>query len=59
MCVFGGGDWCRDESGWWMLPCGLILCKILQARLIDCHVANLEIQDKTLYSSEPNVFWQS
>ncbi|KAL8040499.1 hypothetical protein ABFX02_10G102100 [Erythranthe guttata] len=48
-----------DESGWWMLPCGLILCKIVQARLIDCHVANLEIQDKTLYSSDPNVFWQS
>ncbi|GFP86871.1 hypothetical protein PHJA_000830900 [Phtheirospermum japonicum] len=48
-----------DESGWWMLPSGLVLCKILQARLIDCHVANLEIQDKTLYSSDPNVFWQS
>ncbi|KAL6517051.1 hypothetical protein OROHE_018011 [Orobanche hederae] len=48
-----------DESGWWMLPCGLILCKIVQARLIDCHVANLEIQDKTLYSSDTNVFWRS
>ncbi|KAL3644317.1 hypothetical protein CASFOL_012249 [Castilleja foliolosa] len=47
-----------DESGWWMLPSGLMLCKIVQARLIDFHVANLEIQDKTLYSSDPNVFWQ-
>ncbi|XP_073150662.1 uncharacterized protein [Henckelia pumila] len=47
-----------DESGWWMLPCGLIICKVIQARLIDLHVANLEIQDKTLYSNDPNVFWQ-
>ncbi|KAL8489690.1 hypothetical protein ACS0TY_025547 [Phlomoides rotata] len=48
-----------DDSGWWMLPCGLTLCKFVQARLIDYHVANLEVQDKTLYSSEPDVFWQS
>ncbi|XP_051132101.1 uncharacterized protein LOC127252110 [Andrographis paniculata] len=48
-----------DDSGWWMLPCGLFLCKLIQARLIDCHVANLEIQDKSLYSSDAEVFWQS
>ncbi|KAF5481918.1 hypothetical protein F2P56_002530 [Juglans regia] len=48
-----------DESEWWMLPCGLVLCKIIQARLIDCHVANQEIQDFSLYSSDPEVFWQS
>ncbi|XP_042055568.1 uncharacterized protein LOC121800075 [Salvia splendens] len=47
-----------DESGWWMLPCGLLICKGLQARLIDYHVANLEVQDRSLYSSDPNVFWQ-
>ncbi|KAL1547710.1 hypothetical protein AAHA92_16030 [Salvia divinorum] len=47
-----------DESGWWMLPCGLLICKALQARLIDYHVANLEVQDRSLYSSDPNVFWQ-
>ncbi|KAK4415618.1 hypothetical protein Salat_2669200 [Sesamum alatum] len=57
--TFQSWSFSMDENGWWMLPCGLIFCKILQARLIDCHVANLEIQDKTLYSSEPNVFWQS
>ncbi|KAL0308544.1 UNVERIFIED_CONTAM: hypothetical protein Sradi_5796700 [Sesamum radiatum] len=57
--TFQSWNFSMDENGWWMLPCGLIFCKILQARLIDCHVANLEIQDKTLYSSEPNVFWQS
>ncbi|KAG6723483.1 hypothetical protein I3842_03G210200 [Carya illinoinensis] len=48
-----------DESEWWMLPCGLVLCKIIQARLIDCHVANQEIQDFSLYSSDPDEFWQS
>ncbi|XP_020972907.1 uncharacterized protein LOC107632887 [Arachis ipaensis] len=48
-----------DESEWWMLPSGLTLCKIIQARLIDCHVANQEIQDPSLYSSDPDVFWNS
>lgn len=51
--------WFRDESGWWMLPFGLVFCKSFQAQLINCHVANLEIQDPTLYSNDPNVFWQS
>ncbi len=53
------GGKCRDESEWWMLPSGLVLCKIIQARLIDCHAANQEIQDFSLYSSDPDVFWQS
>ncbi|KAG8636170.1 hypothetical protein MANES_16G106300v8 [Manihot esculenta] len=48
-----------DESEWWMLPSGLLVCKIIQARLIDCHVANQEIQDQCLYSNDPEVFWQS
>ncbi|KAL0908014.1 hypothetical protein M5K25_022477 [Dendrobium thyrsiflorum] len=48
-----------DESGWWLFPTGLLLCKFIQARLIDWHVANLEIQDRSLYSNDPNVFWQS
>lgn len=42
-----------------MLPSGLLLCKIVQARLIDWHVANHEIQDNSLYSSDAEVFWQS
>lgn len=58
ICLWFDGK-CRDESEWWMLPCGLVLCKIIQARLIDCHVANQEIQDFSLYSSDPEVFWQS
>ncbi|KAF6164272.1 hypothetical protein GIB67_010242 [Kingdonia uniflora] len=48
-----------DESGWWMFPTGLLLCKCVQARLVDLHVANLEIQDRSLYSDDPNLFWQS
>ncbi|KMT03252.1 hypothetical protein BVRB_8g197950 [Beta vulgaris subsp. vulgaris] len=49
----------REESEWWVLPSGLILCKLVQARLIDYHVANQEIQDLTLYSKDPDQFWQS
>ncbi|KAF3793289.1 hypothetical protein EJ110_NYTH09664 [Nymphaea thermarum] len=48
-----------EENGWWMLPTCLVLCKCVQARLIDWHVANLEIQDRSLYSKDPNRFWQS
>ncbi|KAL0552874.1 hypothetical protein IC582_012002 [Cucumis melo] len=48
-----------DDSEWWMLPAGLALCKIIQARLIDWHVANQEIQDHSLYSNDPEVFWQT
>ncbi|CAL9773044.1 unnamed protein product [Musa acuminata subsp. burmannicoides] len=48
-----------DESGWWLFPVGLVLCKCIQARLVDWHVANLEIQDRSLYSNDPTLFWQS
>ncbi|PIA64560.1 hypothetical protein AQUCO_00100200v1 [Aquilegia coerulea] len=48
-----------DESGWWMFPTGLMLCKCVQSCLINWHVANLEIQDRSLYSNNPTLFWQS
>ncbi|XXG64223.1 hypothetical protein AAC387_Pa05g2227 [Persea americana] len=48
-----------DESGWWMFPTALVLCKCVQTRLIGWHVANLEIQDRSLYSGDPKLFWQS
>ncbi|CAO2818012.1 unnamed protein product [Amaranthus hypochondriacus] len=51
--------WGMDESEWWIFPVGLLLCKCLQSRLINWHVANLEIQDRSLYSSDFDVFWQS
>ncbi|XP_031388144.1 uncharacterized protein LOC116201156 [Punica granatum] len=56
---FQSWNFSMDESEWWMLPSGLVLCKIIQARLIDRHVANQEIQDHSLYSNEAEVFWQS
>eukprot|EP00257_Ricinus_communis_P015247 XP_015573122.1 uncharacterized protein LOC8275643 [Ricinus communis] len=48
-----------DESEWWIFPAGLVLCKILQSQLVNWHVANLEIQDRSLYSSDFELFWQS
>ncbi|KAJ3694104.1 hypothetical protein LUZ60_009584 [Juncus effusus] len=48
-----------DESGWWLFPLGLVVIKCVQARLVDWHVANLEIQDRSMYSTDPNLFWQS
>ncbi|VAH73510.1 unnamed protein product [Triticum turgidum subsp. durum] len=48
-----------DESGWWLFPTGLMLLKCIQARLVDWHVGNLEIQDQAVYSKDPNIFWQS
>ncbi|KAK6912777.1 hypothetical protein RJ641_022378 [Dillenia turbinata] len=45
-----------DESGWWMFSTGLLVCKCVQARLIHWHIANLEIQDRSLYSNNPELF---
>jgi hypothetical protein len=49
----------RDESEWWIFPAGLVLCKFFQSRLINWHVANLEIHDRSLYSNNFELFWQS
>ncbi|PHT81518.1 hypothetical protein T459_14533 [Capsicum annuum] len=56
---FQSWNFSMDDSGWWMLPTGLFLFKTAQASLINYHVANLEIQDRTLYSNDPDVFWRS
>ncbi|TYH69364.1 hypothetical protein ES332_D05G050600v1 [Gossypium tomentosum] len=48
-----------DESEWWIFPSGLVLCKLFQSQLINWHVANLEIQDRSLYSDDFELFWQS
>ncbi|XP_059645479.1 uncharacterized protein LOC132287032 [Cornus florida] len=48
-----------DESEWWIFPVGLVLCKCVQSQLINWHVANLEIQDRSLYTNEFDLFWQS
>ncbi|KAL8128611.1 hypothetical protein V2J09_017766 [Rumex salicifolius] len=56
----GSRNWTisRYESEWWLLPAGLFICKLVQVRLIDYHVANQEIQDHSLYSKDPEEFWQ-
>ncbi|CAM8961294.1 unnamed protein product [Rhodiola kirilowii] len=48
-----------DGSEWWIFPGALIFCKSIQSLLINWHVANLEIQDRSLYSSDYELFWQS
>ncbi|KAL4332007.1 hypothetical protein GQ457_07G044890 [Hibiscus cannabinus] len=48
-----------DDNEWWIFPAGLVLCKLLQSQLINWHVTNLEIQDRSLYSDDFELFWQS
>ncbi|KAK2446301.1 glycine-rich protein [Trifolium repens] len=48
-----------DDNEWWIFPVGLVLCKLFQSQLINWHVANLEIQDRSLYSNDFELFWQS
>ena len=47
----------REDNEWWILPIILFLIKSLQAGLVNWHVANLEIQDYTLFSPDPDRFW--
>jgi hypothetical protein len=47
-----------EENTWWVLPVLLVVIKCVQARTIDLHIANLEIQDHTLYASDPIKFWE-
>ncbi|XP_051212959.1 uncharacterized protein [Lolium perenne] len=47
----------RDDDEWWILPIVLFLVKALQAGLVNWHVANLEIQDYSLFSPDPDRFW--
>ncbi|CAK9162444.1 unnamed protein product, partial [Ilex paraguariensis] len=51
--------WNMDESEWWIFPVALVVCKCIQSQLINWHVANLEIQDRSLYSNDFDLFWQS
>lgn len=47
----------REDNEWWILPTILFLIKSLQAGLVNWHVANLEIQDYSLFSPDPDRFW--
>ncbi|KAL8504009.1 hypothetical protein ACS0TY_022659 [Phlomoides rotata] len=48
-----------DGSEWWIFPFALLVCKCVQSQLVNWHVANLEIQDRSLYSKDFNLFEQS
>ncbi|TVU07382.1 hypothetical protein EJB05_47435, partial [Eragrostis curvula] len=47
----------REDNDWWVLPAILFLVKSLQAGLVNLHVANLEIQDYSLFSPDLDSFW--
>ncbi|XP_071730346.1 uncharacterized protein [Rutidosis leptorrhynchoides] len=51
--------WNMEESEWWIFPVALVLCKCIQSCLLNWHVANLEIQDRSLYSNDVVAFWRS
>ncbi|KAL1830578.1 hypothetical protein ACET3Z_000229 [Daucus carota] len=46
-----------EDEKWWLLPATLMLFKLIQARLTDWHIANLEVQDFSLYCPDPDAFW--
>ncbi|CAL9044534.1 unnamed protein product [Musa banksii] len=47
----------REDNGWWLLLIILLLIKSLQACLVNRHIANLEIQDLSLFSPDTEKFW--
>ncbi|KAI3792745.1 hypothetical protein L2E82_06633 [Cichorium intybus] len=51
--------WTMEESEWWIFPVALVLCKCIQSRFVNWHIANLEIQDRSLYSADMAGFWQT
>ncbi|KAL1531208.1 hypothetical protein AAHA92_33913 [Salvia divinorum] len=47
----------REDDTWWLLPSILMLIKVVQARLVDWNIANLEVKDLSLFSPDPDTFW--
>ncbi|MBA0718588.1 hypothetical protein Golax_006329 [Gossypium laxum] len=47
----------REDDKWWLFPTILVLLKSTQARFVDWHIANLEIQDFSLFCPDPDGFW--
>lgn len=47
----------RDDNEWWVLPTSLFVVKVLQGVLVNLHIANVEIQDLSLYTPDPDKFW--
>jgi hypothetical protein len=50
-------DYRREDDKWWLLPTVLMIFKLIQARLVDWHIANLEIEDYSLFCPDPDTFW--
>ncbi|WOG85697.1 hypothetical protein DCAR_0104888 [Daucus carota subsp. sativus] len=50
-------SWSMEDEKWWILPTILMLFKLIQARLVDWHIANLEIEDFSLFCPDPDAFW--
>ncbi|GMJ12451.1 hypothetical protein like AT5G47020 [Hibiscus trionum] len=46
-----------EDDKWWLLPTILLLFKSIQARFVDWHIANLEVQDFSLFCPDPDAFW--
>ncbi|XP_028772845.1 uncharacterized protein LOC114729995 isoform X1 [Neltuma alba] len=47
----------REDDECWLLPTILLLFKLVQARFVNWHIANLEIEDFSLYCPDPDAFW--
>ncbi|KAK6935053.1 hypothetical protein RJ641_035208 [Dillenia turbinata] len=47
----------RDDDRWWVMPTILLILKSIQARLVDWHIANLEVPDIALFCPDPDAFW--
>ncbi|KAF8379153.1 hypothetical protein HHK36_028582 [Tetracentron sinense] len=52
-----GEEEVMEDDKWWILPSILLLVKSVQARFVDWHIANLEIEDLSLFSQDPESFW--
>lgn len=50
-------SYAREDDNWWLLPTILLLFKAVQARFVDWHIANLEVQDFSLFTQDPDTFW--
>ncbi|CAH1453086.1 unnamed protein product [Lactuca virosa] len=46
-----------EDDDWWLLPMLLMVLKVIQARFVDWHIANLEIEDFSLFCPDPDTFW--
>ncbi|KAI4315173.1 hypothetical protein L6164_028014 [Bauhinia variegata] len=47
----------REDDRCWFLPTILLLFKLVQARFVNWHIANLEVQDFSLFCPDPDSFW--